>query len=90
MNVTLILPAQHVHRYVTNTQNEIIEVEGRTMISATPKSLDALLAEKAGKQLKHDAAQAPLERAARLLGGLTPLRPTRREPRKSPIRSEDL
>lgn len=91
VHVTLILPAQHIPKYVTNQTNEIIEVEGRTMISATPKSLDTLLAEKAGKQLKHDAVQAPAERAARLLGSLSPAPvESRREPRKSPLSVTDL
>lgn len=91
VQVTLILPVQHIPKYVTNQTNEIIEVEGRTMISASPKSLDTLLTEKAGKELKHEATQAPVERAARLLGALSPVAPeNRRAPRQSPISVENL
>jgi len=43
VTVALTLPQAAIPRYITNTKNEIIEVEGQTMISATPKTLDEIL-----------------------------------------------
>lgn len=80
VNVTLTLPAAAVPRYLTNSQNEIIEVEGKTLVSATPASLDALMAVRMGDKLKpaisHDM------KASDRLGSLTPLPP--RAPRRLP------
>jgi hypothetical protein len=75
VNVNLTLPATASARYITNSNNEIVEVEGKTMISATVKSLDQLLALRA-PQL------AALERTANKLDGLQP--PMKREPRRLP------
>ena len=80
IHVTLTLPTAHLPKYVTSQSNEIIEVEGRTMLSATPKSLDALLLAREGKPLP--ARAEAQEKAAKLLGSLSP-RP-RREPRAIP------
>lgn len=75
VNVTLTLPANALPRYVTNSNNEIVEVEGKTLVSATPRSLDAALAKKAGTALTPQVTA--LEKAATRLGALTPLPPAR-------------
>lgn len=84
VQVNLTLPASaHVH-YVTNARQEIIEVEGRTMLSATPQSIEALVAARlADKGDKVIPKVTALEQAAIKLEGLTPL--PSRAPRKSPI-----
>jgi hypothetical protein len=80
LNVTLTLPASAIPRYLTNSQNEIIEVEGKTLVSATPASLEAVMAARMGDKLKpaisHDM------KGAERLGALMPLPP--RSPRKLP------
>lgn len=80
INVTLTLPANAIPRYVTNSNNEIVEVEGRTLVSATPKSLEAVMAARINKPL--EPALTHEDKAAIRLGSLTPL-PTR-NPRKLP------
>jgi hypothetical protein len=81
VTVNLTLPANNIPRYITNSASEIIEVEGKTMISATPKSLDQILAARAGNNnLPQTTA---VERAANMLEGLKPLVPV--APRRSPL-----
>lgn len=75
VNVNLTLPAGALPRYVTNASNEIVEVEGKTLVSATPRSLDAILAKRAGTTLAPQVTT--LEKAARRLGALSPLPPAR-------------
>lgn len=82
INVNLTLPAAALPRYVTNAQSEIVEVEGKTMISATAKSIDQILAARAGNSANLPAVTA-LEKAASRLGSLSPLAPQRA--RKSPL-----
>lgn len=83
VNVTLTLPQTASARYVTNSSNEIVEVEGKTMISATAKSLDAILAARleTNKPVTLPMVTS-LERAAHRLDGLSvpTSRPTRRIP----------
>lgn len=57
VTVNLTLPAASLPRYVTNSVNEIIEVEGQTMISATPKQLDKILSAKPVAALQRAAAR---------------------------------
>jgi len=68
VTVNLTLPATSLPAYISNDRNEIIEVEGQTMLTATPKSLDAILAARATN------AQLPktseLEKAATLLSNI--------------------
>lgn len=75
VNVSLTLPANALPRYVTNTNNEIVEVEGKTLVSATPRSLDATLAARMGAALTPQVTA--MEKAATRLGALTPLPPAR-------------
>lgn len=82
INVNLTLPANAMPRYVTNAQSEIVEVDGKTMISATPKTIDDILAARTGGAAKLPGITA-LEKAASRLGSLAPL-PTQRA-RRSPL-----
>lgn len=83
VTVNLTLPASVLTNYVTNSSNEIIEVEGKTMISATAKSLDQILAARAGTTQSAALPQLTgLERAAMKLDGLRP--PVYRAPRRLP------
>jgi len=77
INVTLTLPAAALPRYTLNGRNEIVDVEGKTMIAATPKSLETMLRERAQLAV---AVEAPAEQAktSMLLGNLTV--PVRRPP----------
>ena len=49
IHVSLTLPQTALPHYVKNAQNEIIEVDGRTMVTATTAGIDALLAARATK-----------------------------------------
>lgn len=83
-NVTLVFPQQTIIHYVTNRQNEIVEVEGKTMLSATPKSLDDILAARAGnKDTKLLPMVTDLELAAERLDALVP-------PRVAPPRAQKV
>lgn len=81
INVNLTLPATALPRYTLNAQSELIEVDGKTMLTATPKSLDQILAARAAG----DAVPAvtSIERAAKLLDSMGTQRP-RLAPRKLP------
>jgi hypothetical protein len=81
VNVTLILPQAALPTYVTNERKEIIEVEGRTMLSATPRSIEAL-AEARTKSEKNIPKITAVEQAAARLSSLAP-RPV--AARKSPL-----
>lgn len=70
VTVNLTLPQSAVPRYVTNGQNEIIEVEGKTMLSATAKSLDQILAERHAKDPRLPQITAT-EKAATMLDKLS-------------------
>lgn len=82
VNVNLTLPANAMPRYVLNAQSEIVEVEGQTMISATPKTIDQILAARNGGDPKLPAVTA-IEKAASRLSSLVPLPPAKA--RKSPL-----
>ena len=85
VTVNLTLPQSAVPRYVTNANNEIIEVEGQTMLSATAKNLDQILAEKHGKVSSLPQTTAA-ERAANILDKLaTPKSLIQRAAPRSPI-----
>jgi hypothetical protein len=87
VTVSLQLPATLMPHYVKNANNEIIEVEGRTMVTATPKSLDALLAERATNSGVRTNPEAPLlsdlTKAANILEGLETVKAA---PRSKPHR----
>jgi transcriptional regulator with XRE-family HTH domain len=66
--VNIHLPASAAPQYVVNAKNEIVEVEGKTMVSATPRRLDEILAIRNGNTEQQKRAQLPgvtrVERAA--------------------------
>ena len=86
VNVNLTLPASALPRYVTNANNEIVEVEGKTLVSATPRGLDNLLAQRAG--VAPTAVVTALDKAAVRLGALAPL--PKRAPRTLPLTAANL
>ena len=69
VTVALTLPQAAIPRYITNTKNEIIEVEGQTMLSATPKTLDDILSARATGALLPKITE--LEKAASRLENLS-------------------
>lgn len=69
VTVALTLPQAAIPRYITNTKNEIIEVEGQTMLSATPKTLDDILSARATGALLPKITE--LEKAANRLDTLS-------------------
>jgi hypothetical protein len=66
VHVNLTLPASAASRYIVNSSNEVVEVEGTPMITATAKSLDNLLAQRAVTKLQQPDA-VTLNRAAGML-----------------------
>lgn len=85
LTVNLTLPSQAIPKFTVNAKNEIIEVEGQTMISATPRSLDQILTKRLGVPESQTPVTA-LNRAATRLGALS--QPLPREPRKLPTSSK--
>lgn len=83
VTVNLTLPANNIPRYITNQANEIIEVEGKTMLSASAKTLDQILAARAGETQLALPQTTVVEKAAQMLGSLAPL--PRRNAAKSPL-----
>lgn len=75
ISVTLTLPANALPRYTMNSQREIVDVGGQTMVAATPQALQNLLTKRLGVE---EAVYAPVERtkATELLANMT--RPSRR------------
>ena len=69
VTVALTLPQAAIPRYITNTKNEIIEVEGQTMLTATPKTLDDILSARATGALLPKITE--LEKAANRLDTLS-------------------
>jgi transcriptional regulator with XRE-family HTH domain len=70
LTVNLTLPAAALPRYITNSSNEIVEVEGKTMISASAKTLDQILAARSGGDTSLPQTTA-LEKAADILDRLS-------------------
>ena len=89
--VNIQLPQFAVPQYVVNAKNEIIEVEGKPMISATPRRLDEILAERKGIEAVPGRQQLPgvtkVERAAVAIEALDN-KPVRRITKS--VKSEDL
>jgi len=85
LTVNLTLPSAALPNYVRNSKNEIIEVEGKTMISATAKSLDAILAMRAQADAPKMLPQTTdLERAANMLDSLSAPQQQKRTARALP------
>ena len=77
VTVNLTLPAINVVNYTTNRNNEIVEVEGKTMISASVRSLDSILAQRAGDRQAALPRVTDIEQAAARLDQLAPPRSDR-------------
>lgn len=75
IHVSLTLPQTALPKYVKNAQNEIIEVEGRTMVTATTAGIDALLAARATKHQESLPLVTDMQKAARVLENLPVGRP---------------
>lgn len=82
VTVNLTLPASSIPQYITNSRSEIVEVEGKTMISATPKTLDSILAAKAADKGVNLPQVTAIEKAANMLESIK--LPTRQAPRRTP------
>jgi len=84
--VNITLPVVIAPKYLMNQQSEIVEVEGKTMVSATPKSLDALVAAKKPELAeKLEAIQS--ERA---LVAIENIRPVSKKRSRADILSVDM
>lgn len=96
VTVALQLPSTLAPHFVKNANSEIIEVEGRPMITATAKSLDALLAERASNSAPRTNPETPLltdlTKAANILEGLETVKATARpKPHRLPsVLSPDI
>lgn len=83
INVNLTLPAHAIPKYTVNAKAEIVEVEGKTMLSATAKSLDSILLARAiGTET---SVTTTLERAAHMLDTMTVPAPRRAPVRRLPV-----
>ena len=80
VTVNLTLPVHSLPNYITNGKNEIVEVEGRTMVSATPKTLDQILAARASEKGLALPQTTAVEKAAKMLDSVK--LPARQAPRR--------
>lgn len=66
--VQIILPTAMIPQFTRNAQSEIVEVDGQTLVSASPKQLQQLVTEKLGRTLPSvDQSKARADRADALL-----------------------
>ncbi len=70
VQVTLTLPSTALPNYVKNANNEIIEVEGRTMTTANVSHIDAMLKRRADEKLANSPRLPDIQKAANLLENL--------------------
>ena len=86
IQVNLTLPAAALPSYVMNQRNEIVEVEGKTMVSTTPRNLDELLAQREALRIASLPQITPTQKAAEILDGLNalPVRTNLSKPRRLP------
>jgi transcriptional regulator with XRE-family HTH domain len=85
---TVVLPQVAVTQYIMNTQSEIIEVEGRTMISASAKQLPQLIQQRLGRAVEERKVELSAEkqnRTTELLAGVDSSRPRRKLPQELDI-----
>lgn len=82
--VNIQLPVVLAPKYIMNQQSEIVEVEGKTMVAATPKNLEAILAAKkpaVAAQLAEKLEATQTERALVTLDNVRPV--AKRQARKN-------
>lgn len=89
--VNLVLPQIAVNNYVMNSQSEIIEVEGRTMISAAPAQLENLAKAVLGREpKKQQEVVIPLPQDARAEVMLQQLESSPQRKRYKPLEISDI
>lgn len=89
--VNLVLPQIAVSNYVMNAQSEIIEVEGRTMISAAPAQLENLAKTVLGREpKKQQEVVIPLPQDARAEVMLQQLESSPQRKRHKPLEISDI
>lgn len=86
VTVNLTLPIAMIPHYVMNAQREIVEVEGKTMASATPQTIEAVLAARSGPNGNSTPRITSIERAAEKFATMGQLPVV--APRKSPLAAE--
>jgi predicted transcriptional regulator len=87
--VNITIPVSIMPQYITNSQNEIVEVEGQTMVSASPRKLNEMLAQQ-GRAVQNPTAAigvTKLQRAQETLQILAP-KPQRRAVKHVPSMDE--
>lgn len=70
VQVNLTLPATSLPNYVKNSNNEIIEVEGKAMITANVSHIDAMLQRRADEKLANSPRLPDIQKAAKMLENL--------------------
>lgn len=83
VTVNLTLPTTLLPHFVLNAQREIVEVEGKTMASATPQTIEAVLAARNGPNGNSTPRITAVERAAEKFATMGQLPVV--APRKSPL-----
>lgn len=78
--VQIVLPTQMAVQYIKNTQAEIVEVEGQTLVSAPQAMLPTLLKERLNRVLPQLSIEHKVERADEALASLAA--PAKRKPVK--------
>jgi len=87
INVNLTLPATALPTYTLSARKELVEVDGKSMITATPKSLDQILLARAPAPL---STSIQLDRAAAMLEAIPMVAPKRQARRLPRELSEDV
>jgi hypothetical protein len=89
LNVNLTLPANALPQFTLNKQSEIVEVDGRTLVTTDATQLDKLLAARSNAKLQapaltNGAEARVLQQAAQRLDGIV-IHAERPAPRRSPL-----
>lgn len=80
--VNIALPTIVAPQYLLNQNSEIVEVEGKTMISASPKSLDGMVAARKPVQQPQLAEKLETAQTERALVTLENVRPVARRQKR--------
>ena len=89
--VNITIPVAVIPHYVTNSKNEIVEVEGKTMVSANPKRLEEMLRQRGSSALQSETpiGLTKAQRAEETLQILNP-RPQRKPVKRALPEVSDL
>ncbi len=89
--VNITIPIAVIPQYITNSKNEIVEVEGKTMVSASPKRLEEMLKQRGSSALQQETpiGLTKAQRAEDTLQILNP-RPQRRPVKRALPEVSDL